>query len=147
MQQLSGKKCLLDTNVLVALINKEHKEHQKAVNLFEKLTAHEFQAFISSQNLFELVAVLVHGYKILRNEAARSVELLSSDELLEIVYPDYKTVEKFFTLVKNENNIHVADLFLIATAISFRIEIIISGDRELKNLRTKEIKIFNPFER
>jgi predicted nucleic acid-binding protein len=100
---------------------------------------------ISAQNLFELTAVLIHGYKIPPKEAVRDIKLISQDPLLDIIYPDHQTINQFLILVENEKAIHTADLYLVASAIVFGIEVIISADLDLTKLKTTEITIYNPF--
>lgn len=145
MKNLSREKCLLDTNILVALLNRKHINHLKALSLYDRLIKGEFKAVISSQNLFELTAVLVHGIRGLRKEVANDVEILSQDKLLEVVYPDFRVWEKFIELLKSENQLHLADLYLLATAQVFEVKVIISADKEFTRLIESAIIIYNPF--
>ena len=145
MTNLSGKTCLLDTNVLVALINKQHSSHSKATLLFERLISGEFKAVISSQNLFELAAVLVHGLKIPRRETAEDIKLLVQETLLDIIYPDFRVMDTFMENLKIEKNLHIADLYLISTSLVFGIDVIISADESLQKLASSAIVVYNPF--
>jgi predicted nucleic acid-binding protein len=145
MIKLSGKICLIDTNVLVALINKKHQYHLQALSIFNRLKAKEFKAVISSQNILELTAVLVHGFKINRVEAAKDIRLLTQDKILSIIYPDYRALTNFFSLMKKEKACHTVDLFLLATAQAQGVEVIISGDLDFQKLQLKTIAVYNPF--
>lgn len=145
MISLSKKRCLLDTNILVALVNKSHPHHKKSGEIFGKVTNREFQAVVSSQNLLELSAVLVHGYKEDRDKAADLVSRFASDELIEVVYPDFLVMEKFFSLMKTDFEIHITDLYLVATCIFFQVDILISADKALGKEKIKDLAVYNPF--
>lgn len=145
MTDLSGKRCLLDTNLLVAFINRNHIHHSVAKIIYEKIINGEFRAVISVQNLLELSAVLVHGFGKSRKEVASDISKLASDSLLEVVYPDFRALIEFFSLMKKETILHVTDLFLLATAFVYNIEVIITGDKAFRKIELKEIEIFNPF--
>lgn len=145
MISLSKKRCLLDTNVLVALVNKNHKNHVLAVKLFDRIFQKEFSAVVSSQNLLELSAVLVHGYKQDREAVKKDISRFASDALIEVVYPDFQTLEKFFSLMNEETGLHLTDLYLLATAIAFRIDVLITGDEEFAKIKSRQIQVYNPF--
>ena len=98
---------------------------------------------VSSQNLLELGAVLVHAFKISRQQAAKDLSLFFSDPLLEVIYPTPEVLERFFKLMKKAKELHIVDLFLLATALTHKVEILISADREF--LKIKEIEVYNPF--
>ncbi len=142
---LSKKRCLLDTNVLVALVNKSHKNHVPAVKLFDRIFRKEFSAVVSSQNLLELSAVLVHGYKQGREGVKKDISGFASDALIEVIYPDFQTLEKFFSLMNEETGLHLTDLYLLATAISFKVEALVTGDTDFEKIKSRPIQIHNPF--
>jgi len=145
MINLSGQKCLLDTNILVALLNRGNPNFNKAKILFQKLTSREFTAVISSQNIFELTAVLVHGQKEPRKKVAQDIDLLTKDPLLQVIYPDFRVMDIFIRLLKSEGSLHIADLYLLATTITFDIGIIITADENFKKLNNITTTIYNPF--
>lgn len=137
MTNLSGKKCLIDTNVLVAYINQGHPFHLNAKKLFQRIFEHEFKPVLSSQNLLELTAVLVHAFKIPREKAVSDVELFIKDPFFEIIYPSPDALSKFFNLIKKKSSIHTVDAFLIATALGNGVETIITTDKQF--MKVKEI--------
>lgn len=144
MRKLSNKRCLLDTNVLLAFINKSHRYYPRARKLFERILLGEFKPVISSQNLLELSAVLVHGFKKDKKEAAYDIALFTSDPLLEIIYPNLGSLVRFFDLMKKGYSLHVVDLFLLATALENNIAVVISADKGFREIR--EIEAYNPFD-
>lgn len=145
MGKSSVKKCLVDTNILVALLNSEHENHSQAVNFFEKIKKGEYLPFLSIQNLFELSAVLIHGYKRGRKETADIIQTISGDPLFQIIYPDFRVVGKFIINLEKENRLHVADEYLLATMEVFEIPLLISGDRELAKVKNSSVAVYNPF--
>lgn len=145
MVSLSKKRCLLDTNVLVALINRDHRNHARAVKLFDRIFQKEFSVVISSQNLLELSAVLVHGYKQDRETVKKDISRFASDSLMEVVYPDFQTLEKFFSLMNEEEGLHLTDLYLLSTAISFQIKVLITGDTDFEKIKSRQIQVYDPF--
>ena len=137
MTNLTGKKCLIDTNILVAYINQSHPFHLSAKKLFKKIVEREFKPVLSSQNLLELTAVLIHAFKIPQQEAIGDVELFANDPLFEIIYPNLDVLNKFFNLMKKGISLHTVDTFLIATALGNGVEIIITADKQF--VKVKEI--------
>lgn len=140
MTNLIGKKCLIDTNILVAYINQNHPLHLNAKKLFKRITQREFKPVISSQNILELTAVLVHAFKISSQKAVIDVEIFANDPLFEIIYPNSHVLDKFFNLMKGKTSIHTVDAFLIATALGNGVEMIITNDKqfiEVKDITTE----------
>lgn len=142
MINLSGKKCLIDTNILVAYINQSHPFHLIAKKLFKRILQKEFKPVLSSQNLLELTAVLIHAFKISQQEAVKDVELFANNPFFEIIYPNFDVLNKFFILMKKKPSIHAVDIFLIATALENGVEIIITADKQF--MKVKEITTVLP---
>jgi len=138
MINLSEKRCLIDTNILVAYINQSHPLHLNAKKLFQRILKKEFKPVLSSQNLLELTAVLVEAFKISKQKAVKDVELFANDPLFEIIYPNQNVLNNFFSLMEKGISLHTVDAFLLATAIKNRIEIIITTDKKWKKIN--EIK-------
>lgn len=145
MKAIFSKTCLLDTNVLVAFINASHPHHGKAVELFSFLQEEKFQGVITSQNVLELTAVLVHGFKKDRKIVAEDVRMFTSDKLLTVLYPSEEVLTQFFTLVRDVPRVHVSDLFLLATAISHKVDVVVSADRQFIQMAKHLIPFYNPF--
>lgn len=135
MTSLTGKKCLIDTNILVAYINQSHPFHLNAKKLFKRILEKEFRPVLSSQNLLELMAVLIHAFKISKQEAVEDVELFANDSLFEIIYPNLDVLNKFFDLMKGKTSLHTVDKFLIATALGNGVRIIITTDKQFVKVK------------
>ncbi len=140
---ISGKKCLFDTNILIFARDKTSLRHQKAVELFKDLEAGKFEAFVSYQNLLEFTAVLTRVYKISQKEVAGDLELLLSSPKIRVIYPTLATLPIFLKLLKKDTGVYVYDLYLAATAKTNGIEIIISNDNDFQKI--KEVNLFNPY--
>lgn len=140
----SNTRCLLDSNILVAYVVKESSNHQKALSFFQTIIEGKLKAAVSSQNLLELGAVLTKAYKLTHVAASNDIEKFMSDPLIEIIYPNSQVMGKFTHFLKEKYKVHVTDLFLAATALSYNIDTIITNDRDF--LKIKEIKIYNPFQ-
>lgn len=143
MMNISGKKCLFDTNILIFARDKTSLRHQKAVELFKDLEAGKFEAFVSYQNLLEFTAVLTRVYKISQKEVAGDLELLLSSPKIRVIYPTLATLPIFLKLLKKDTGVYVYDLYLAATAKTNGIEIIISNDNDFQKI--KEVNLFNPY--
>lgn len=88
MTNLSGKRCLIDTNILVAYINRSHPFHWYAKKIFQRIFKKEFNPVLSTQNLLELTTVLIQAFKIPQEKAIDDVRLFVKDPLFEIIYPN-----------------------------------------------------------
>jgi len=135
MTNLSKKRCLIDTNILVAYINQSHPLHLKAKKLFQRILKKELKPVLSSQNLLELTAVLVEAFKISKQQAVKDVELFANDPLFEIIYPNHNVLNNFFSLMEKGISLHTVDAFLLATAMENRVEIIITNDKKWKKIK------------
>jgi len=141
MISLSGKRCLIDTNILVAYINKEHPFHQRVKKLFAQIIKGDFKPILSSQNVLELVSVLVHTFKIPKKEAVADVGAIIDSHLFEVIYPNSNVLTRFFYLIKKEISLHVVDLFLIATALENRVEAVLTTDKKFKEIKDIEVLV------
>jgi predicted nucleic acid-binding protein len=135
MINLSEKRCLIDTNILVAYINQSHPLHLKAKKLFQRILKKEFKPVLSSQNLLELTAVLVEAFKVSKKQAVKDVELFANNPLFEIIYPNHNVLNNFFSLMEKGISLHTVDAFLLATAMENRVEIIITNDKKWKKIK------------
>lgn len=143
MNPIYGKKCLLDTNVFLFAYDRSSPHHKQAVQLFKDLEEGKFQGFFSIQTLLEFGAVLTRGYKIAEKEVLEDIELILANPKLKILFPLPSVLIEFLRLFKRENRLYIFDLYLIATAKIFEIEVIITADSDFKTV--KDISVFNPF--
>lgn len=142
MMKLLNTKCLLDSNILVAIALQYSPFHKIALDFFHQASTSNLQLVVSSQNLLELSSVLIHAFKMERQKVSRVLRQLLEDTGLEIIYPNFDTLEMFILLIKN-NTVHTSDIFLAATTLSHKIPYVITDDRDFTKI--KEIKVYNPF--
>lgn len=139
---LSSETWLVDSMVLVALVNKDHINHNSAESLFTRIYSEKIRVFISSQNILEYSAVLTKGYKLAVSEVAKSISSLVNDPNFMIIYPNVEAINQYSSDF-SKGSLHPTDLFLVATMKSNGINSIITDDRDFGKI--KEIKVFNPF--
>ncbi len=139
---LSSGTWLVDSMVLVALVNKDHINHDVAKDLFDRIYSQQVQVFISSQNVLEYSAVLTKGYKMPASEVAKSVESLTNDPNFLVIYPNREAVDKYSEGFSG-SPLHPVDFFLVATMIANGVKAIITDDRDFEKI--KGIKVYNPF--
>lgn len=144
MKDIYGKKCLLDTNIILAARIRTDPHHIIATKIFEDIEKNIFAPFLSIQNVLEFSAVLTRVYKLSSREAARDIELIFSLPRIQVLYPTVTSRNIFIQLLSSYPNIYVFDLYLAATAISFGIDIILSNGNDFAGI--KEIEFHNPFQ-
>lgn len=144
MNPIYGKKCLLDTNVFLFAYDRSSPHHQKAVQLFKNLEEGRFQGYFSIQSLLEFGAVLTRGYRIPKRKVAEDIKLILSNQKLKILFPLPSVLTEFLQLFGKESKLYIFDLYLIATAKIFEIEVIITADEDFKTI--KDISVYNPFQ-
>lgn len=144
MKAIYGKKCLVDTNILLFARDKASPYHTKAANIFQMITEGKFEAYVSYQNLLEYSAVMTRLYKVSQKETASDIEMLLSYPNIKVIYPTLAASTVFLKLLKEEKGVYIFDLYLAATAISIGIKVIISDDRDFRKI--KEVALFNPVE-
>lgn len=143
MNPIYGKKCLLDTNIFLFAYDRSSPHHQRAVRLFKDLEEERFQGYFSIQTLLEFGAVLNRGYKISMKEVKEDIELILANPKLKILYPLPSVLPIFLQLFQKEDKLYIFDLYLIATARAFNMEVIITADEDFRKI--KDISVYNPF--
>lgn len=143
MMKLSNERCLLDSNILVAVANPKSDQYQKALDFLASGPKQNISLVISSQNILETASVLTHGLKIPRQKVFKAMIDIFEDPSYSFIYPNALTVQNFFRLAGENANVHLVDLFLTATALAHNISIIITNDRDFEKI--KGIKVYNPF--
>jgi len=143
MMILSNTKCLLDSNILIAVVNPKSENHKRAKDFLEESQGHNLQFVVSSQNFLETSTVLVHGLKIPRRDVSKSIRVVLEDPLFTPIYPNVEALKRFFTLIADNAVVHLTDLFLAATALAYGITTIATNDRDFEKI--KGIKVYNPF--
>lgn len=143
MNPIYGKKCLLDTNVFLFAYDRSSSHHNLAVRLFKELEEGKFQGFFSIQTILEFGAVLTSGYKITEKEVLEDTELILAHPKLKVLFPLPSLLPDFLALLNKDSHLYIFDLYLIATAKIFGIEVIITADEDFQ--RIKDISVYNPF--
>jgi len=128
---------------LVAFFDASSSHHEVAKALFADLEEGKFQGTIASQNVLELSAVLIGGYKATRSRVAADMQTLLTFPHISIIYPTAASIASYLKLLKKEHTIHASDLFLAATMLSNGITSIITHDRDFE--RISELTFYNPF--
>lgn len=142
MTKPSSEKCLLDTNILVAVAIKDSPYFAKARDLFDQVKKGEIKAVISSQNILEFSSVLINYYKFPRQEVRKLAKTLRCALTPEKIFPNLSTLVIFEKLLTQNPTVHTTDLFLAATALANNVMVIATGDRDFEKI--KGIKVYNP---
>ena len=138
MRLTSGKKYLVDTNILIYALNKTSSLYTKSRKILETQNP-EAYFIIAQQNLVELTSVLTKQYKVSLKEAVNTARAFS--EHFEVITPMRDTWEMFTHMAERQNKqIAPFDIFLAATMLSNGVERIITANSEdFKNLGLREI--------
>ena len=143
MKTIYGKKCLFDTNILIAGRIENHSFHTQAKEIFSDLRENRFTAFISVQNIMEYSSVLMKGYGLSHREMRKNITDLILLPGIGVIYPSPMSTDLYLEMIEKYSMMFVYDLYLLATAISNGVEVIISADRDFS--KVKEIEFYNPF--
>lgn len=139
---LSSETWLVDSMVLVALVNKDHVNHDLVERLFVRIYSEKIRVFISSQNILEYSVVLTKGYKLSPSEVSKSISSLIDDPNFLIIYPNTETISEYSSDFP-KSPLHPTDLFLVATMKSNGVDSIITDDQDFEKIRG--IKVYKPF--
>jgi predicted nucleic acid-binding protein len=142
----TAKSIILDTNVIIYLLNKDSKFHKKALNTITKLISKENELFIPIQVVRETLVVVTRKdffekpltpKRAVRktNEILKNFQILGEDE--ESIKALIKLVRKY-----NIKGKKIHDANIVAVAITNNINYIFTYNVEdFKNF--KEIKILS----
>ena len=109
---ISGKKCLIDTNIFIYAQDKKSAHFEEASKILRYLNEEKFQAFITLQNLLEYSAVLTRFYKYPKKDVVSDLKILVSNPKIVKLYPSDKTTVEFLKLMEKEPKIYIYDLYL-----------------------------------
>lgn len=138
-----SEKCLLDTNILVAVVIKDSPYFGKARGLFDQIKRGEIKAVISSQNILEFSSVLINYYKFPRRAVRELAKTLRCSLIPEKIFPNSSALVIFEKLLMQNPTVHTTDLFLAGTALANNVTVIATGDRDFEKI--KGVKVYNPF--
>ena len=135
---------LLDTNILVAFFDRSSLKNEIAKKIIGEIEMGRFKVVVSSQNILELSSVLIAGYKGSRAKVVGDIKkLLDFIGDSSVIYPTSKSLNKYLSLLRKNESVHMTDLFLAATMFSAGIDSIITNDLVFEKI--SGIKIYNPF--
>ncbi|MBI5620539.1 type II toxin-antitoxin system VapC family toxin [Candidatus Gottesmanbacteria bacterium] len=113
-------KWVIDTNILVYVLDL-HSSHQRAAaDLFHKIYRESIDAVVGQQNIIEAERVLVQVYKRLPEEAIEAVSGLVTDYHLSIITPIGTTYQRFHKIlhsVPHAKTVDFFDYYLAATML------------------------------
>ena len=143
MRTIYGKKCLLDTNILVYTFDAGSVKHLRAKQVFESFN--RFHPFLPVQALTEFTAAMTRAYGLSQAVVAAEIDTLMQTYALPILYPTSAVLYEYLQYLKQDTGIYAYDLMIAATARVYNLDYIITDDRDFA--RIKGIKVFNPFEK
>jgi predicted nucleic acid-binding protein len=136
-------KALVDTNFLVALLDKKDSLHQRAVTLNARLVAESAELFFADCVINETVSVLVRRLREQRR-IGNIAELLNTVE--QAFPPDsltwtYSSVDEEWTAIfdlirETDGKVNFHDALLARAALCLGIPAVISFDVNLDTLKT-----------
>ena len=133
----------VDTNILLNVIYKENKLHEKSKELLKEIQNGKHQAFTSSVTLLEIILDMAQsGYSALTDKAVAFIEDIRN---LEIASLD-KTMAKQASSHVLKDNLTIHDAYHLATALCQGAEAFITRDEKLQEKIAKYIKIIKPEE-
>ena len=139
----SGKKYLIDTDILIYAQDKKSPHFKESSALLQQLNEEKFKGYTTIQNLLEYSAVLTRMYKYPKSDVVADLKILSSNPKLTILYPNDKTISIFLSMMEKDPKIYVYDLFLVAYMKTYAIKSIITDDADFEEI--KDIEVLNPF--
>jgi len=135
---ISGKRYLLDTNVLIYSVDKASPFYAKAKKVVEIGIKQNVSFVITHQNLLEYTAVLRRVYKIKLEEILKDIKIFTS--YFEVISPLPTTFEIFLKLLETNPKSYPFDLYLAATALDNQVfRIITANVKDFVNLGFKEV--------
>src|SRR3990170_4477218 len=97
MTDISKKSFLVDTNLLVYLLDEDSKFYPQVYNFFEWAEKNRQPLVIAHQNVVELINTLMSDYKLNFRQAVKKVKKLLDGKEFKIIFPLLTTLDKFFS--------------------------------------------------
>ncbi len=129
MIDISGKNFLVDTNILVYLLDKESEFHLQVLNFFEWTEENNHALVVTQQNILELINTLAVDYKANLKQAISKTRRLLGAKEFKIIFPLPGTLDRFFNISKKEGK-EPFDLYLTATALDNGVDTIITNNKD-----------------
>ena len=123
---------IADADFIVALVNSEDSNHDRAKSLAQDLSARAIQVILNNITLYEILTVLsLKGFK---QKALALYSLAQTGEMFVLVYATVMTEKNAYRYFQSalSKNISFADCLLLATADEHRVSGIISFDKHMR---------------
>ena len=126
MTDTSKKSFLVDTNLLVYLLDKSSEYNLQVYNFFEWVENNNRVLVIAQQNIVELVNTLVADYNLNFRQAVIKTKKLLDGKEFRVIFPLPTTLDRFFSLSSTKKR--AFDLYLIATALDNEVDTVITNN-------------------
>ena len=141
MTDTSKRNFLVDTNLLVYLIDEKSEFYLSVFKFFEWVEKSNNTLVVAHQNILELMNTLIVDYKLELKEASDKANKLLAGREFRIIFPLPSTLDKFFSFLKKPGK-RTFDLYLAATAIDNGIDTIATNNKD-DFLGVKEFKVLD----
>ena len=134
-QKMESKSILIDTSIIIDHLRKKNKTN----TVFFKLVSHNYNLYISSITLFELLSGAIDAQKV--------KDIKTTLSFVKILDFDSSSAEKasaaYLHLKKRNSLVDVRDLFIAASAITNNLPVSTLNHKHFQNI--PELIIFNSF--
>lgn len=145
MMNISKKRCLLDSNVLIYAHDKASPFHKRAVEIVQEIVS-EGNGVLAQQNIVEFSNVLHREYRASYRSITEALEHLLLD--IPVIHPTTETIPLYLQLL-NKLQPPVKrffDLYLSATMLSNGISIILTANgKDFEGI--EGITVINPWKK
>ena len=141
MKNILSENFLVDSNILVYLLDKNSPFHHQVNAFFKTLIHRQVSVYIAQQNLLELLSVLTKKHQLAKHSALQKVNLLAQEPLFHIISPLPETFSSFLKLLKPLPSPDIYDVYLAATCLDNGIKAILSNNpKDFANM--KGLKVY-----
>jgi predicted nucleic acid-binding protein len=145
---ISGKKILVDTNILAYLTDNKSPFFPKAFAFFEWAEENGVKLTLTQQNIIEFIRTLVRDYGSTLSKAVERARALLSEREFVLINPLPTTLDLYCELVGRGNK-GTFDLYMAATAIDNGVDCIVTNDpkgfKNIEGLEVLSLAEFNKF--
>ncbi|MBU1071220.1 PIN domain-containing protein [Patescibacteria group bacterium] len=137
---MSNKHWVLDTNILVYLLNADSSQHNAAKNVIKQAQKENISLVITQQTIIELIQTLTKFYSVpLKTASQKTKQIIKS--VNKIIHPLPQTINTYLKLCQQEvkPKSHF-DLYLAATLITHKTKTLITNNPKDFN-QIKQLKI------
>lgn len=130
MIDITKKKILVDTNILVYTLDKKSPHFRTAASFFKACEEKQTRVFAAHQNVLELVRTLISGYGLSHANSQKKARLLVDGEHVRLIHPLSTTLNIYYELAKSGGikRGNMFDYYLAATVLDNDIFNIVTND-------------------